>query len=106
MASAWGMLAEGVLGGVVTRMMAALLPSCQSMQLGHCHLLHAPEMAATSTPTLVPQVSVQWTEMAGSKIKPTSVLHMAFELACLKLGYQWLGTWRVYEELDLHKKLA
>jgi hypothetical protein len=37
-------------------------------------------------------------EMPGSKIRFTSILHMAFELLTLKLAYQWLGLWRVAEE--------
>lgn len=32
------------------------------------------------------EVQVTWTEMAGSKIRFTSILHMAFELATLKVG--------------------
>ena len=31
------------------------------------------------------EVSVQWTEMAGSKIRFTSILHMAFELITIKV---------------------
>lgn len=34
----------------------------------------------------LPEVQVNWTEMAGSKIRVTSILHMAFELATLKVG--------------------
>lgn len=34
----------------------------------------------------VAEVSVQWTEMAGSKIRFTSILHMAFELVTIKVG--------------------
>lgn len=33
------------------------------------------------------EVGVCWTEMPGSKIRPTSVLHMAWELAVLRLAY-------------------
>jgi hypothetical protein len=39
-------------------------------------------------------------EMPGSKIRFTSILHMAFELLSLKLAYQWLALWRVAEETD------
>ncbi|GBF93095.1 dolichyl-phosphate beta-glucosyltransferase [Raphidocelis subcapitata] len=49
----------------------------------------------------ISEVQVNWTEMAGSKIRLSSVVHMAFELATLKLCYQWLGLWRVYQETDL-----
>ncbi len=34
----------------------------------------------------VSEVFVQWTEMPGSKIRPTSILHMAFELCTIKVG--------------------
>ena len=30
---------------------------------------------------------MQWTEMAGSKIRFTSILHMAFELVTIKVGW-------------------
>ena len=33
----------------------------------------------------VAEVSVHWTEMAGSKIRFTSILHMAFELVTIKV---------------------
>ena len=33
----------------------------------------------------VAEVSVHWTEMAGSKIRFTSILHMAFELITIKV---------------------
>ncbi|KIY96096.1 dolichyl-phosphatebeta-glucosyltransferase, partial [Monoraphidium neglectum] len=48
----------------------------------------------------ISEVQVKWTEMPGSKIRFTSILHMAWELATLKLCYQWLRLWRVYEETD------
>jgi hypothetical protein len=38
--------------------------------------------------------------MPGSKIRPSSIVHMAFELATIKLAYQWLRVWRVAEEAD------
>ena len=75
----------------------------------------------------VTEVSVHWTEMAGSKIRFTSILHMAFELLSIKvcailafaslnglptittyfplpllqLSYQVLGIWRVYAAREL-----
>lgn len=38
-----------------------------------------------------PEVQVKWTEMPGSKIRFTSILHMAFELATIKVhfGHGW-----------------
>jgi dolichyl-phosphate beta-glucosyltransferase len=51
------------------------------------------------------EVGVCWTEMPGSKIRPTSVLHMAFELLVLRLAYGVLPAvglrgWRVHGEAD------
>jgi hypothetical protein len=48
---------------------------------------------------------VQWMEMPGSKIRFTSILHMAFELLTLKLAYQWLALWRVAEETDARGRI-
>eukprot|EP00877_Chromochloris_zofingiensis_P010328 jgi/Chrzof1/5549/Cz16g07060.t1 len=53
----------------------------------------------------IKEMHVNWTEMPGSKIKFTSIIHMAFELVTLKLAYQWLRVWRVYEETDARKKV-
>ncbi|WIA10119.1 hypothetical protein OEZ85_010326 [Tetradesmus obliquus] len=53
----------------------------------------------------VKEVQVQWVEMPGSKIRFTSILHMAFELVSLKLAYQWLGLWRVAEETAAHGRI-
>ena len=39
--------------------------------------------------------------MPGSKIRFTSVLHMAWELATIKLAYQVLGLWTVFTEPEL-----
>ena len=33
------------------------------------------------------EVQVNWTEIPGSKIRVTSVVHMALELVLIKLGY-------------------
>jgi dolichyl-phosphate beta-glucosyltransferase len=38
---------------------------------------------------------VVWTEIPGSKVRVTSIAHIAFELALIKLGYDVLGTWCV-----------
>jgi hypothetical protein len=38
--------------------------------------------------------------MPGSKIRFTSIIHMAFELATIKLAHQWLRVWRLAEEAD------
>jgi len=40
------------------------------------------------------EVGVTWTEIPGSKIRPSSVVHMALELVLLKMGYG-LGMWSV-----------
>lgn len=40
------------------------------------------------------EVQVVWTEIAGSKVRLTSVAHIAFELAMIKLGYS-MGAWTV-----------
>lgn len=39
------------------------------------------------------EVGVAWTEIPGSKIRITSMFHMAFELVLLKIGYT-TGIWR------------
>eukprot|EP00955_Chlamydomonas_euryale_P117234 366462-Chlamydomonas_euryale.AAC.19 len=44
----------------------------------------------------VAEVPVSWTEMPGSKIRPTSILHMAYELLTIKAAYQWFGLWKIY----------
>eukprot|EP00271_Cylindrocystis_brebissonii_P016803 TRINITY_DN4135_c0_g1_i2.p1 TRINITY_DN4135_c0_g1~~TRINITY_DN4135_c0_g1_i2.p1 ORF type:complete len:364 (+),score=63.98 TRINITY_DN4135_c0_g1_i2:405-1496(+) len=43
----------------------------------------------------VKELSVNWTEIPGSKIKFTSILHMLLELAFVKLGYG-LNIWKVH----------
>ena len=40
------------------------------------------------------EVQVTWTEIPGSKVRVTSVAHIAFELAMVRLGYG-TGAWRV-----------
>lgn len=39
------------------------------------------------------EVQVNWTEIPGSKIRVTSMVHMAIELAMIKAGYssEWAG---------------
>jgi hypothetical protein len=41
------------------------------------------------------EVSVNWTEIPGSKVHMTSILHMVFELLLIKVGYG-LGIWKIY----------
>lgn len=38
--------------------------------------------------------------MPGSKIRASSIVHMAFELAVIKLAYQWLRLWQVRTDAD------
>lgn len=46
------------------------------------------------------EVQVNWTEIPGSKIRPTSMIHMALELAAIRAGYG-LGLWQVKGEQEL-----
>lgn len=48
----------------------------------------------------VKEVQVKWVEMPGSKIRASSIVHMAFELAVIKLAYQWLRLWQVRTDAD------
>ncbi|KAG8061542.1 hypothetical protein GUJ93_ZPchr0003g16926 [Zizania palustris] len=41
------------------------------------------------------EVAVNWTEIPGSKVQMTSILHMVFELLLIKVGYG-LGIWKIY----------
>ncbi|KAJ1685152.1 hypothetical protein LUZ63_016542 [Rhynchospora breviuscula] len=41
------------------------------------------------------EVAVNWTEIPGSKVKLTSIVHMLFELVLIRVGYG-LGIWKVY----------
>ncbi|KAI0519164.1 hypothetical protein KFK09_006606 [Dendrobium nobile] len=41
------------------------------------------------------EVSVNWTEIPGSKVRLTSIAHMLFELTLIRLGYG-LGIWKIY----------
>lgn len=38
---------------------------------------------------------------AGSKIRSTSILHMAWELLALLIGYKLLHIWRIHTEVEL-----
>ncbi|KAK9828116.1 hypothetical protein WJX81_006294 [Elliptochloris bilobata] len=49
----------------------------------------------------VVETSVTWTEIPGSKIKVTSIIHMAWELAALLLAYQVLGIWTVLSDVQV-----
>lgn len=39
--------------------------------------------------------------LAGSKIRATSVMHMAWELLAILVGYQWLRLWHVRGAAEL-----
>lgn len=41
------------------------------------------------------EVQVVWTEIPGSKVRLSSIAHIAFELAMIKAGYDILGAWSV-----------
>ncbi|KAJ3669625.1 hypothetical protein LUZ60_011575 [Juncus effusus] len=41
------------------------------------------------------EVSVNWTEIPGSKVRFTSIIHMLFELVLIRVGYG-LGIWKIY----------
>jgi dolichyl-phosphate beta-glucosyltransferase len=45
-------------------------------------------------------MQVKWVEMPGSKIRASSIVHMAFELAVIKLAYQWVRVWQVKTDAD------
>ncbi|CAI5941990.1 unnamed protein product [Closterium sp. NIES-64] len=46
----------------------------------------------------VAEVAVAWTEIPGSKLRPTSILHMLFELALIRIGYG-LRIWKLKQDL-------
>ena len=56
-------------------------------------LTSRPRLSGTDEPRM--QVSVNWTEVPGSKLRPLSVLHMAWELLLILAGYKIFGTWRI-----------
>ncbi|KAG1365779.1 dolichyl-phosphate beta-glucosyltransferase [Cocos nucifera] len=41
------------------------------------------------------EVSVTWSEIPGSKVRLTSIIHMLFELILIRLGYG-LGIWKIH----------
>ena len=41
------------------------------------------------------EVQVVWTEIPGSKVRVSSIVHIAFELLLIKIGYDVLRTWAV-----------
>lgn len=41
------------------------------------------------------EVSVNWSEIPGSKVRLTSIMHMLFELVLIRLGYG-LGMWKIH----------
>lgn len=41
------------------------------------------------------EVQVVWTEISGSKVRASSILHIAFELLLIKVGYDVLRVWDV-----------
>eukprot|EP01024_Parvocaulis_polyphysoides_P070489 TRINITY_DN869_c1_g2_i3.p1 TRINITY_DN869_c1_g2~~TRINITY_DN869_c1_g2_i3.p1 ORF type:complete len:322 (-),score=46.28 TRINITY_DN869_c1_g2_i3:377-1342(-) len=41
------------------------------------------------------EVKVNWTEIPGSKIRATSIVHMALEIVGVKVAYSLLGLWRI-----------
>ena len=47
------------------------------------------------------EVQVAWTEIPGSKVRFTSVLHIAFELAAVGVGYG-SGVWQAQGPQELH----
>lgn len=51
-----------------------------------------------------PLLQVEWTEIPGSKVRVTSIAHIAFELAMVRLGYG-SGAWRAAGPAELGKKL-
>ncbi|PNW71403.1 hypothetical protein CHLRE_16g652850v5 [Chlamydomonas reinhardtii] len=54
----------------------------------------------------VAEVSVNWTEIPGSKIRFTSILLMATELLIIKMCYPVLGIWSIHSELTMAKKTS
>ena len=46
------------------------------------------------------EVAVNWAEVPGSKIRVTSIIHMALEMAAIAVGYG-TGVWRAAGEGEL-----
>ncbi|KAG2485304.1 hypothetical protein HYH03_015978 [Edaphochlamys debaryana] len=87
-----------------TRRAAAILFSNQRLQRWcfDVELLYLAEQLQIP----VTEVSVNWTEIPGSKIRFTSILLMAMELLILKVAYQITGMWTIHSELTLTKKAS
>ena len=47
------------------------------------------------------EVQVEWTEIPGSKVRITSIAHIAFELATIAVGYG-TGAWQAQGPQELH----
>ena len=58
---------------------------CAASFLPHCHRL---DLSA-----------------AGSKIRVTSIIHMALELAGLEVAYKWLGLWKIRSDAEITKAM-
>ncbi|EIE18009.1 hypothetical protein COCSUDRAFT_21059 [Coccomyxa subellipsoidea C-169] len=41
------------------------------------------------------ETSVNWTEIPGSKVSISSIVHMTWEMAAILIGYSWLGLWHL-----------
>ncbi|BDA51359.1 Dolichyl-phosphate beta-glucosyltransferase [Coccomyxa sp. Obi] len=41
------------------------------------------------------ETSVNWTEIPGSKVSVTSIVHMTWEMAAILIGYSWLQLWHI-----------
>ncbi|GFR53161.1 hypothetical protein Agub_g15884 [Astrephomene gubernaculifera] len=85
-----------------TRRSAAILFSNQRLQRWcfDVELLYLAEQLGIP----VTEVFVNWTEIPGSKIRFTSIILMALELAVLKIAYQVMGSWAIHSEVMLAKK--
>ena len=51
------------------------------------------------------EVAVNWAEVPGSKVRLTSIIHMALEMAAIALGYG-TGAWVAVGEGELAKARA
>lgn len=65
-----------------------------------CAVLVADYCCCCAAAAVACLLQVKWVEMPGSKIRASSIVHMAFELAVIKLAYQWLRVWQVKTEAD------
>ncbi|PNH05994.1 Dolichyl-phosphate beta-glucosyltransferase [Tetrabaena socialis] len=85
-----------------TRRAAAILFSNQRLQRWcfDVELLYLAEQLQIP----VCEVSVNWTEIPGSKISFTSIILMALELLIIKVAYQVTGAWTIRSEVVLSKR--